>query len=107
MIKTLDSRTLAHGALLRIDHPAGGRIRCTAGCLWITVDGDPCDRLLECGESFEPEGPAPVLVYGLADSALQSELAAVRSEAPLRRLVAALLRRGRVAGSGQIPCARA
>lgn len=104
MIKTLEPRTLNHGALLRIDHPSGGRIGCLAGRVWITVDGDPCDQVLECGERFETQGPAPVLVYALADSVVQAECAAECLETLLGRLRAAVLRRGRIAGFGRIPC---
>lgn len=107
MVNTHDSRTLAHGALLRIACPAGGRIGCLAGRLWITADGDPCDHVLERGESFELQGPAPVLVYALADSVLQSEPPTECSKTPIRGLVATLLRRGRVAGFGPIPNAGA
>lgn len=104
MIKTLDSRTLTHGALLRIDHPAGGRIGCLAGRLWITVDGDPCDQVLERGDSFAAQGAAPIVVYALADSVLQSELAVEGPRTPLRRVVASWLRRGRIAAFGRTPC---
>jgi hypothetical protein len=62
-------RSLAYRALFRVPDAGGLRIVCTAGCLWVTVDGDPRDILLEAGESFEADGHAPALLYAMEASA--------------------------------------
>lgn len=61
-------RSLAYRALYRVPSAAGVRIVCTAGCLWVTLDGDPRDILLEAGDSFEADAPAPALLYAMEPS---------------------------------------
>lgn len=65
------SRTLARGAILRIPEPAGARIDCLAGSLWVTQDNDPRDIMLEAGESCELSGRARVLVQALEPARLR------------------------------------
>lgn len=72
------SRTLARGAILRIPEPAGSRIDCLAGSLWVTQDNDPRDLMLEAGESCELSGRARVLVQALEPARLQLRGAAAR-----------------------------
>ena len=62
------ARTLRRRELCAIERPAGRRLTCMAGCLWITVDGEPRDIVLEAGESFEASSDERVLVYALEDS---------------------------------------
>lgn len=49
--------------------PAGPvRILCTAGCLWLTLDGDLRDVVLNPGDGFEA-GERRVLIYAFERSA--------------------------------------
>ena len=43
----------------------GAGVRCTAGALWLTQAGDPCDHILIAGQSFSLTQPGIVLVQGL------------------------------------------
>jgi hypothetical protein len=61
---------VAHRAVVSIRRVAGQRLTCVAGCVWITVDHDPRDIVLDAGESFEASNDERVLVYGLEDSRL-------------------------------------
>jgi hypothetical protein len=66
---------LARRDLMRIERPQGQRVRCQAGCVWVTVDGDPRDRVLEAGDSFTPTSARRVIVYGLEDSRVRIDQA--------------------------------
>jgi hypothetical protein len=59
---------LAHKALYSLPDAAGLAVACDEGVLWLTVDGDPRDFVLEAGQTFETQNHARVLVYALADS---------------------------------------
>jgi hypothetical protein len=59
--------------LLEVPQAQGVRIGCTRGSLWITVDGDPRDVVLEAGESFVGERPGRMLVYALSPSSLSMQ----------------------------------
>jgi hypothetical protein len=65
------SRLLARGAILQVPRPAGCRIECLAGSLWVTQDNDPRDIMLEPGEECELSGRARVLVQALEPSRLR------------------------------------
>ena len=56
---------LAPRQLHSIPDASGVTITCRAGAVWITVDGDANDYVLEAGESFTPKGRERVLVYAL------------------------------------------
>ena len=75
------------------------RVRTDSGLLWITVDGEAEDILLEPGQCRRFERDAPVVVYALGGDAAFSTGAA--SAAPARaawpRRLAAWLRDGRAA----------
>lgn len=47
---------------------AGLCITCRSGALWITVDGDLNDYVVEAGETFATQHHARALVYALGDS---------------------------------------
>jgi len=49
------------------------RIVCTDGCLWLTLDDDPRDVILEAGECFEAHHPRRALLYALRGSAFVVE----------------------------------
>ena len=59
---------LAYRKIHAIDAEAGTRVVCRHGALWITVDGDSRDYVLERGETFIAPPHARTLVYALADS---------------------------------------
>ena len=61
--------------LLEIPDAAGVRVTCSRGCLWITLDNDPRDIVLEAGETFLSTEHRRALVY-----ALQASTMALRPE---------------------------
>jgi hypothetical protein len=56
---------LAPRQLHDIPDASGVTVTCRAGSVWLTVDGDPNDYILEAGESFALPGRGRVLVYAL------------------------------------------
>ena len=52
-------------SLLRIEHAAILEIECLSGVLWITREGDVCDRFIGPGESFNPSGRGVTLATAL------------------------------------------
>lgn len=44
-------RGLVRGATVWINQPQGCTVRCQAGTLWLTFDGEPQDVVLEAGDS--------------------------------------------------------
>jgi hypothetical protein len=61
--------TLPARQLFEIPDVAAVRILCTEGCLWLTLDHDPRDIVLEPGDSFEEGAPRRALLYALEPSA--------------------------------------
>ena len=59
---------LEHKALYSLPDASGLAVRCDEGVLWLTVDGDPRDFVLERGQTFETEDHGRVLIYALAPS---------------------------------------
>lgn len=55
--------------LVEIAQPA--RIECREGSVWITLDHDPRDIVLERGETFEHDGLRRALVYAFEPSTLE------------------------------------
>lgn len=55
--------------MFAIPDAASARILCTAGCLWLTLDGDPRDVILEPGDSFETGESRRALLYAMQRSA--------------------------------------
>lgn len=45
------------------------RILCTSGCLWLTLDDDPRDVILQPGDSFETRARRRALLYAVERSA--------------------------------------
>ncbi|MEJ8835896.1 DUF2917 domain-containing protein [Ramlibacter sp. AN1133] len=60
--------TLPARQLFEITDAAGVRILCTAGSLWLTLDHDPRDVVLQPGDSFEAEAPRRLLIYAFEPS---------------------------------------
>lgn len=59
---------LAHREVRSIDDAGSLRLVCREGSVWITVDGDSRDYVLERGEAFVAPPQARTLVYALADA---------------------------------------
>lgn len=55
--------------LFAIPDAGAVRILCTAGCLWLTLDGDARDVVLYPGNSFEDEAGRRALIYAFEASA--------------------------------------
>jgi len=51
--------------LFAIPDASSARVLCTGGCLWLTLDGDPRDVILEAGDSFETGETRRALLYAL------------------------------------------
>jgi hypothetical protein len=60
--------TLPARQLFEIRDGCGVRILCTAGSLWLTLDRDTRDVILQPGDSFEAEAPQRVLLYAFEAS---------------------------------------
>lgn len=56
------------GATLVVERAVGKGVCCVTGSLWITLDGDPKDVVIEAGDTYVGERPGRMLVYGLAAS---------------------------------------
>jgi hypothetical protein len=59
---------LARRQVHKIERAGGVRIVCRKGTVWITVDGDATDYVLERGETFVAAPEARALVYALSDA---------------------------------------
>ena len=55
--------------LVRLDKPFHARVHASAGTVWITIDDDPRDIVLEAGESFEFDSAKPALLSSLHGTA--------------------------------------
>lgn len=58
-----------HGQSTRLVGARHARLRSAAGTLWITIDEDPRDIVLEAGESFEVDRGEGLLVCALGGPA--------------------------------------
>ena len=56
--------------LVRLDKPFHARVHASAGTVWITIDDDPRDIVLEAGESFEFDSAKPALLSSLHGTAM-------------------------------------
>lgn len=57
--------TLGKRSIVKILHPLGRRIVCENGVIWITVDCDRNDHLLEAGDSFSAVRDRRVVIEAL------------------------------------------
>ena len=64
---------LAHRGLHHVPDAAGQRMHCQTGTVWITLDHDTRDVVLEAGESFSTPEHKRALVYALAPARLLIE----------------------------------
>lgn len=60
---------LVRGGIVRLSEAEGTRIRALAGALWITLQDDPRDLLVEAGEAFVVDRGGLTLVCAIAGSA--------------------------------------
>lgn len=61
-----EPQPLPHRQMLRLPHPEGQLIVCNTGTLWVTVEGEPEDHVLEAGDCFLARTDAPVVVEALS-----------------------------------------
>src|SRR5687767_6949182 len=59
---------LAHHAIHSLPDAAGVQIRCIEGTVWLTLDGDPRDIILEAGDVFTVPEHRRTLIYALQPS---------------------------------------
>lgn len=56
-------------ALFALPDASSARILCTRGSIWLTLDHDPRDVVLEAGDTFETDEPRRALLYALQGAA--------------------------------------
>jgi hypothetical protein len=59
---------LRKGELHRLEHALGRRIEALSGTLWVTIDNDPRDIVLNDGEGFDVDGSGDALISALDDA---------------------------------------
>ena len=62
--------SLAHQAMFEVSDAAGVQITCRQGSLWLTLDGDARDIVIDAGESFIAMEHRRALIYALTPSDL-------------------------------------
>ena len=62
---------LAARSLFELPDAAGVEIACASGSVWLTLDNDPRDIVLEAGETFATGEHRRAIVYAFAASTLQ------------------------------------
>lgn len=82
--------TLAHQAMFSVSDAAGVQILCHEGSLWITLDDDPRDIVIDAGDSFLTTEHRRALIYALQPSSLSLVVApAVAAARPAGQALAA------------------
>ena len=56
--------------IVKLRDAAGVTIACREGAIWVTLDNDPRDIVLEPGESFTGAEHRPAMIYALQPSSL-------------------------------------
>ena len=74
---------LERRALFQVSDAAGVQMACQSGSLWITLDGDPRDILLDAGDRYTATEHRRALIYALEPSTVR--LAMAPAAAPARR----------------------
>ncbi|OOG39689.1 DUF2917 domain-containing protein [Polaromonas sp. A23] len=62
--------SLAHQAMFSVSDAAGVQILCREGSVWVTLDNDPRDIVLDAGDSFLTTEHRRALIYAMEPSAL-------------------------------------
>ncbi|MEO5696799.1 MAG: DUF2917 domain-containing protein [Burkholderiaceae bacterium] len=60
--------SLRKGGIHRLRHHRGHRIETLSGSLWVTIDNDLRDIVLEFGEGFDIDGSGDALISALTDA---------------------------------------
>ncbi|HQS40726.1 MULTISPECIES: DUF2917 domain-containing protein [unclassified Polaromonas] len=68
--------TLAHQAMFSVSDVAGVQITCHEGSLWVTLDDDPRDVVVDAGSSFLTTEHRRALIYAMEPSSLRLVMAA-------------------------------
>ena len=74
--------TLGPRQLHAIDDASAVRVACREGALWITVDNDSRDWVLEAGETFEAPLHGRALLYALGPARVDLVALQARNEMP-------------------------
>lgn len=61
---------LSRRSIFNVADASGVQIVCHAGSVWITLDNDPRDIVLQAGDSFTGTDHRRAIVYALAESQL-------------------------------------
>ena len=64
----LASTSLRKGEALHLQHALGQRIEALGGRVWITMDGDLRDIVLDAGEGFTVDRGTDVLLSAISDA---------------------------------------
>lgn len=67
--------SLAHKAMFSVSDAAGVQMICREGSLWVTLDDDPRDIVLDAGEHFITTEHRRALIYAIEDSSLSLSVA--------------------------------
>ena len=62
-------------ALFNVSDAAGVQILCRSGSLWVTLDGDPRDIVLDAGDQFTATEHRRALIYALGPASLSLSMA--------------------------------
>ena len=74
---------LTHQAIYSLPDAAGVQIACREGTVWLTLDGDPRDIVLEAGEAFTTPEHRRALVYAMQSSRISLATGVRQPEAHL------------------------
>ena len=69
----LAAQRLDKGATSWIARPLGRTIRCEAGTLWLTFDGEPLDLILEAGQSHRCDKASKLGIHAMAAARMAVE----------------------------------
>lgn len=72
---TATRASLDHRRMAWVEHPAGRTVTCDAGALWVTLDGQQIDVVLEPGQSYYCRDDARMGIYALAPSSFRLDAA--------------------------------
>lgn len=62
---------MLRGSLLELPPARPVVVASAGGSLWLTLDNDPRDLVLKCGESVVVEAPKRVLAFALEDAMME------------------------------------
>lgn len=91
---------LDRGDIVELPDPAGRTLVCRAGVLWLTIDDDPKDIVLEAGQCYEASGHRRLLVSALAAARFDVVASGSRTRLSMVRTDAARIAPARPTGLG-------